>query len=319
MSCKLEHIKVEALSICIPDTDNGKALGEQTSSDLAFQAASKILQNCEIDSEDIGALLFLSSTPDYRSPATALVLQNRLQLSQDLIAFDVNSSGNAFNQGLQLGHSILNSSNSKYALVLYGETHSKLKNTENDGCDYGAAMLLSISEEENPIEIEFFTHSKEWEAIKVEGGAYKNAIPQCNDFPYSNLNEPGTLQIDYKKVNEFKIQAFKELGIQHKINTEKANLVTNFMVDQSFEALSKEIPDWPSKSNASSNYGGASLQVQLQELIIASMESKLNILALSYGEGLSASCANFQIHSNIYTSFIKSNLIFDDGDVSHDI
>jgi 3-oxoacyl-[acyl-carrier-protein] synthase-3 len=319
MSSHLRHIKIEALSVCIPNTTNGKSLDEQTASDLAYQAASTILQNHEIDITDIGGLLFLSSTPDYRSPATAMVLQNRLQLSRDLIAFDVNSAGNAFNQGLQLGHSILNSSNSNHALVLYGETPSKQKNKGKEVCDYGAAILLSTSKIENPIEIDFFTHSKEWEAIKVEGGAYKNAKPQGDEYPYSNLNELGTLQIDSDKINDFQFQAFKELNISHKINTSEAHLITNFLNDQVSEHLDNQISKGNSKSDLISKYSGASLQIQLQELINSSKEIEHKVLSLSYGEGLSASCSYFQILSNTYTSFIKSNEFFDDGDVSHEI
>ena len=318
MKCELEHIEIEGLSICIPNTDNGKALNEQTSSDLAFQAASNILQNREIDVEKLGGLIFLSSTPDYRSPATAMVLQKRLDLPVDLIAFDVNISGNAFNQGVQLGHSVLNSSNSNCVMVLYGETPSKQMNSDaeqNDIFDYGSAVFLSKSDRACKMKLDSFNNTNLLKAIAVEQGGYKNAKPQGVELPYSGLDDPGVLHIDLNKVRDFQIEAMRSFSIYNKLNNSGSHLISNFAPKLIAKDLSKEIAE----PLTHIGYRGAALQIQLQEIIENSEQKKLEIISLSYGEGLSASCLSFQISTNSYTSFIKSNLIFDEGSVSHEI
>jgi 3-oxoacyl-[acyl-carrier-protein] synthase-3 len=323
MSCKLEHIEIEALSFCTPDTPSGTAENEQTASDLAFQAALKILKTVNIVSEEIGAIIFLSSTPDYRSPATAMVLQKRLELPLDLIAFDVNSSGNAFNQGIQIGHSLLNSSNSRYVLILYGETPSKRINFDDKESkslkDYGAAILIGGSESGKPMQLDFFTNSKLWDAMLVKGGGYKNAKPQGEDLPYSNLNDPGTLHLDKKRIENFQIQAFENLDVLNKIKTTGIYFLSNFKAKLLAELCSNSLTEEFLKSDLSSKYGGATPQIQLQDLINTSKEQKLNVLSINYGEGLLASCLSFEIRSNILNFNLKSNLAYLEGDISHDL
>ena len=72
------------------------------SSDLCFAAVEDLLERMSIKKEDIGALIFVSQTPDYRLPATACVLQERLGLPTDTIAFDVNLGCSGYVYGLYL-------------------------------------------------------------------------------------------------------------------------------------------------------------------------------------------------------------------------
>ncbi len=99
----------------------------QTTSDLGFNAASRLMQNLEIDINEIGGLLFGSRTPDYRSPVTAAVLQSRLGLGIDCICYDINVGSNGFIQLIQIGGALLRSINKKYLLLIVGDTPSKLR------------------------------------------------------------------------------------------------------------------------------------------------------------------------------------------------
>ena len=51
------------------------------SSDLCFAAAEKLIAGINIDRDEIDLLIFISQTPDYRMPATSVLLQQRLGLS----------------------------------------------------------------------------------------------------------------------------------------------------------------------------------------------------------------------------------------------
>ena len=59
------------------------------SSDLCFVAAEKLIADNDINREEIDLLVFLSQTPDYRMPATSILLQDRLGLPHSTIAFDI--------------------------------------------------------------------------------------------------------------------------------------------------------------------------------------------------------------------------------------
>lgn len=96
------------------------------SSDLCFAAAEKLLSDNAIDKEEIDLLIFISQTPDYRMPATSCLLQHRLGLSHSCIAFDMTLGCSAFCYGLSVAYSLLEKGNLRKALVLDGETRSKV-------------------------------------------------------------------------------------------------------------------------------------------------------------------------------------------------
>src|SRR6187402_1002396 len=52
-------------------------------SDLCQQAAEKLISDMQINKEEIDLLVFVSQTPDYRMPATSILLQHRLGLRKD--------------------------------------------------------------------------------------------------------------------------------------------------------------------------------------------------------------------------------------------
>lgn len=96
------------------------------SSDLCLAAAEKLIADNGIDKDDIDLLVFISQTPDYRMPATSVTLQHRLGLGNKVIAFDITLGCSAFIYGLSLVYGFMERSNLKKALLLDGETRSKV-------------------------------------------------------------------------------------------------------------------------------------------------------------------------------------------------
>lgn len=96
------------------------------SSDLCLAAAEKLIADNNIDKEDIDLLVFISQTPDYRMPATSVTLQHRLGLGNKVIAFDITLGCSAFIYGLSVVYGLMERSNLKKALLLDGETRSKV-------------------------------------------------------------------------------------------------------------------------------------------------------------------------------------------------
>jgi len=150
----IQGVNVKGMSTSLPehkialDQENEiyVATEHQTTSDLGFHAAKRILTFFNIEITEIGCILFGSRTPDYRSPVTAAILQGRLDLPIDCIAYDINIGANGFIQLTQLGASILKNINKKYALVIVGDTPSKLKDGSVDNIfkisDAASAILL---------------------------------------------------------------------------------------------------------------------------------------------------------------------------------
>ena len=102
-----------------------KAGLKQTTADFTYAAAKKIIEKKQIDPSTIGAIILVTQTPDYAIPATACVMQMRLGLSKECIAFDVNLGCSGLVYGLQIANSIMITSNIEKTLLLVGDTSGK--------------------------------------------------------------------------------------------------------------------------------------------------------------------------------------------------
>lgn len=96
-------------------------------SDLCICAAERLLPLLGWSAESVGMLVFVSQTPDYILPATACVMQGRLGLRREVVAFDVNLGCSGYVYGLWIASSLLCANPSiDRALLLVGDTITKL-------------------------------------------------------------------------------------------------------------------------------------------------------------------------------------------------
>ena len=79
--------------------------GSVCTSDLCVRSAEKLIDTLGWDKKEIEVLIFVCQTPDYKMPATACIIQDRLGLSTSCMAFDVNLGCSGFVYGWQ--HSII--------------------------------------------------------------------------------------------------------------------------------------------------------------------------------------------------------------------
>lgn len=94
-------------------------------SDLCFAAAQKLLIETATDLASIGALVFVSQTPDYFLPTTACVLQHRLGLPKQVAAFDVNQGCSGYIYGLWLAATMVASGAIGKVLLLVGDVPNR--------------------------------------------------------------------------------------------------------------------------------------------------------------------------------------------------
>lgn len=117
-------------------------------SDLAYKAAMKLMEDNDIDPESIDVLLFMSQTADYRIPATAPVLQDRLGLSTDTLAMDLSLGCSGFVFALSTAYAYASLPDVHRVLLLDGETFSKIVNRYDkvDWPLYGDAATATLVE-----------------------------------------------------------------------------------------------------------------------------------------------------------------------------
>ena len=128
-----------------------------TTADLVAKASESILT--DVENEIIGALVFVSQTPDYDIPATSHILQDRLGLSSECLCIDINEGCSGYVTGLYVSE-LLAKQLQKPVLLGCGDTISKMTSPDDRATrcifgDAGTATLVS------------------WEEMKISGGGDK--------------------------------------------------------------------------------------------------------------------------------------------------
>ena len=147
-------------------------------SDLCFSAAEKLIAEMNIDRTTIDVLIFMSQTPDYKIPATAPILQNRLRLSKNTAAFDVGLACSGYVYSLSIAFAYASLPGINRILLLDGETFTKIVNPRDkvNAPLYGDAGSATIIEKGNFGQSYFSlnTDGSGFEAIKINAGGYRN-------------------------------------------------------------------------------------------------------------------------------------------------
>ncbi len=149
------------------------------SSDLCFAAAEKLFADNNIDRSEIDLLIFISQTPDYRMPATSLLLQHRLELSSSVIAFDINLGCSGFVYGLSVAYSMMQGGNIRKALILDGETRSKVYSPKDrrSAFIFGDAGVAALLENDKKFGESYFSLNSDGsraDLIMIKGGGYRH-------------------------------------------------------------------------------------------------------------------------------------------------
>lgn len=119
---------------------------DKKASDLAINAASKLLLNNKDDNIDY--IIYCTQSPDYPLPTTACIIQDKLKLSINCGAIDVNLGCSGFVYGLGLSKALIDSGQSNTILLLNADTYTKYIRKEDKNVrvifgDAGTATLIT--------------------------------------------------------------------------------------------------------------------------------------------------------------------------------
>lgn len=148
-------------------------------SDLCFAAAEQLISDLEINKDEIDLLVFVSQTPDYRMPATSIILQHRLGLGKHTAAFDISLGCSAFVYGLSIVYGLMQSGGFRKALLLDGETRSKVYSPKDRKTSFlfGDGGVAAIIEQNEKFGESFFSLNSDGslsDLIKMDAGGYRN-------------------------------------------------------------------------------------------------------------------------------------------------
>jgi 3-oxoacyl-[acyl-carrier-protein] synthase III len=186
------------------------AVKGQTTSDLCFAAADKLLDELKWDRNEIQLLIFVSQSMDYIIPATSPILQDRLHLPKTCLAFDIGLGCSGFVYGLSVISSIMSQAHIKKALLLAGDL-STITSSYRDKSTYplfgdaGTATALEFDETAVPMIFNLQTDGSGHEAIMIHDGGVRNWVSK-KSFTYRKYGEGmyrNKLQINLNGIEVF--------------------------------------------------------------------------------------------------------------------
>jgi len=165
----------------------------QTTSDLCFAAADRLLNDLGWDRSDIQALIFVSQSMDYIIPATSPILQNRLGLPKTCLAFDIGLGCSGFVYGLSVIGSLMSQSGMKKALLMAGDL-SNVTSSYRDKSTYplfgdaGTVTALEYDDKAAPMTFNLQTDGAGYQAIMIHDGGVRNWVSK-DSFKYSKQGD----------------------------------------------------------------------------------------------------------------------------------
>ena len=204
---QLKHVQIKGISACVPERieknreypylpkeEIEKYIdmtgveerhcsvhdGSLCTSDLCYESARKLLDELAWERNEVELLVFISHTADYKLPSTSCILQNRLGLSKECMAFDSPLGCSGFVYGLGMAGSLMQTGMIKKALLLVGNTQSFYASPEDQSTallfgDGGSAIALEYNPNaEATMDFHYFSDGSGKDALIVPDGGCRH-------------------------------------------------------------------------------------------------------------------------------------------------
>jgi 3-oxoacyl-[acyl-carrier-protein] synthase-3 len=278
-----------------------------TTSDLCERAANHLLDQLGWERESLDGIIFVSQTPDWRLPATACSLQDRLKLRTGTIAFDVSLGCSGYVYALWMAMMMVQTGAAKRLLLAVGDTSSIMNDPEDRSTallfgDAGTATVVEASDD--PEDEAFFivgTDGAGAENLIVPKGAFRGcaAHPKFADFASDTLYMDGgeifnftlkavppliadTLQAAGRTVDEY------DLFLMHQANA--------FMIKHLAKKAKLPADKVPINIDRYGNTSSATLPLLLGDDAAERLKSeRLQVALFGFGVGYSWSSASMKI------------------------
>lgn len=361
IASSLEHIRIAGVSAALPthkiySKDYNNIFGEktvekvivstgvrecyhahekQTASDLAFSAAEHLLTEKNIAPDSIGVLLFVTTCADYLTPSSAMVLQKRLKISQDCIVYDINLGCSGFVYGLQTAASLLLTTTAKRALLLVGDTGSKIVSPYDTSRilfgDAGAAALLEKTEEKVPsMHFGLKSDGNRFKAIIIPAGGLRNreASHEYATWPddlrrtdyHFYMNGMETFNFTMKDVPKLFDEFMECFHMTPKdVDALILHQPNEFILKHLAKKLNVSLDKVPLTIGHYGNTGSASIPVTICDAYGQQRTAGVKRLMLSgFGIGLSWGIAALELNLSAVLPVLHTDDYYEGGIVSHD-
>ena len=158
----------------------------QCFSDLAKIASEHLLEAVGWQREEVDALIVVTQSPDYPIPATAIILQDRLQLKSGVIAYDINLGCSGYPFGLYTVGSMLAHGGIRKALLLVGDRCASLNDPLFSDC--GTATALEFDPDAAPMHFDLNSDGSGYRAIILPVGGHREPTQVHHLLPHKDAD-----------------------------------------------------------------------------------------------------------------------------------
>ena len=162
---------------------------DKCTSDYAAMLAGRLMKENGFSGGDFDGIVFISQTPDYRVPATGVILQNRLGLPQSAVAFDINYGCSGYIYGLYQAALLVSSGSCQRVLVFTGDTQIRMIHEQDRGnrMVLGDGFAVTIMERgDRQMCFQIFSDGSGYRYIFMEAGGWRTPKSKDTENPVTD-------------------------------------------------------------------------------------------------------------------------------------
>ncbi len=277
----------------------------QSASDLSSYAADVLLNNLGWNRDEIRVLVNVTQSPDLRTPATAMIIQKRLGIGTDCLAFDVNLGCSAYPSGLQIVAALLQNTGGKGLLLVGDGKYYDMQGTlDMDSFLFGDGAAATAIEIEDGNSMYYTQHTDGSRFELLYSPFDGRAVMDGNAILLMSLNEAANSILELK--NHFQIS---ESEIDFYVLHQAQKIIIDGIIDSNNILSDKVINSYSEYGNTSS----ATLPVTLCANSEKLKEKKnAKIYLCGFGIGLTWNGAIVNIDTNGIFPIIETDYCYND-------
>ena len=255
----------------------------ETPEDLSFNAAKICISNTK--NKDIDGILYVSQSPTNPLPTRACLIQDRLGIKKNSLAFDINQGCSGFVYSLSLASSLINNDMAERILIICSDHYSKYIAKSDRTCRpiFSDAAAATIVEKSDTSKIGPFV-------FKTDGSGGKHLmVKKTKNSNNLFMNGPEVLKFSLNLVP----QATKELLKKACLSQEDISLflfhqASAVVLDKLKKKLNISDDQWFMDIENLGNTVSATLPIAISTLKNnGSFPENKNICLMGFGVGLS--------------------------------
>jgi len=163
-------------------------------SDLCVAAARSLLSSSGVAAGEIGALVFVTQTPDYPLPGNSTLAQHRLGLADSTFLLDLSQGCAGYVYGLAALAGLMSAARIAKGLLLVGDTLTRLLSTRDRSTlpifsDAGSATLLEAAAGAPAMHFNLGGEGRGADIIRVRAGGARepfgpDSLELCDEEPH---------------------------------------------------------------------------------------------------------------------------------------